>query len=194
MFQMKRKEMSISTSVQEHSVCVIAYRILCRHQQQVSINVWAGIAGECLVGLHVLPHQLTGSRCRDFLLHRLQTLLEDVPQAVRAGMWYMQDCALAHFSPAVRDVLNNTCHDRWIGRGGPTAWPPCSMPTLNPLDFYLCGYLRALVYAAPVDNEEALNHRIVDACQTIPEQMRRSIMRHVEVCIESHEGHFGHLL
>jgi hypothetical protein len=29
-------------------------------------------------------------------------------------------------------------------------------------------YLRLpLVYAAPVDNEEALHHRIVDACQTI---------------------------
>jgi hypothetical protein len=52
--------------------------------------------------------------------------------------------------------------DRWIGRGGPTAWPPRS-PDLDPLDFYLWGHLKSLVYAAPVDNEEALHHRTVDA-------------------------------
>jgi hypothetical protein len=51
-------------------------------------------------------------------------------------------------------------------RGGPTAWPPRSSD-LNALGFYLSGHLRTLVYAAPVDTEEALHHRIVDACHTI---------------------------
>jgi hypothetical protein len=44
----------------------------------------------------------------------------------------MHDGAQAHVSRAVRDVLSNTYHDRWINRGGPTAWPPRS-PDLNPL-------------------------------------------------------------
>jgi hypothetical protein len=35
-------------------------------------------------------------------------------------MWYMHDGAPAHFNRAVRDVLNNTYHDRWISIGGPT--------------------------------------------------------------------------
>jgi hypothetical protein len=52
-----------------------------------------------------------------------QKLLESVQLAVRARMWYMRDGAPAHFSRAVREVLSNTCHDRCIGRGGPTAWP-----------------------------------------------------------------------
>jgi hypothetical protein len=53
-----------------------------------------------------------------------------------------------------------------------------------------------LRYAAPFDNEKALHHRIVDACQTIRnyagifERMRRSTMRRVEACIESHDGPF----
>jgi hypothetical protein len=38
-------------------------------------------------------------------------LLEDVPLAVRARMWYMHDGAPAHFSRAVRYVLSNTHHD-----------------------------------------------------------------------------------
>jgi hypothetical protein len=88
--------------------------------------VWAGIVGDCLAGPHVSPHRLTGNHCGGFLLHELPKLLEDVPLAVRARMWYMHDGAPAHFSRAVRDVLNNTYHDRWIRRGGPTARPPRS--------------------------------------------------------------------
>jgi hypothetical protein len=57
-----------------------------------------------------------------------------------------------------------------------------------------------LVCAAPVDNEKALRHRIVDACQTISnysgifERMRRSMMRRVVASIQSHGGHSEHLL
>jgi hypothetical protein len=49
-----------------------------------SINVWAGVAGDCLVGPHDLPHQLTGNYYRYFLLHYLPKQLEDVPLAVGA--------------------------------------------------------------------------------------------------------------
>jgi hypothetical protein len=115
-------------------------------------------------------------------------------------MWYMHDGVPAHLTRAVRDVLSsNTYHGRWVGRGGPTAWPPRS-PGLNPLYFYLWGHVTTLVYAAPVDNEDVLHHRIVDACQIIrncpgiSELMRRSMMRRVEACIESHGGHFEHFL
>jgi hypothetical protein len=61
------------------------------------------------------------------------------------------------------------------------------------------GTSKTLVYTAPVNNGEALHHRIVDASQTthnypdIFERMRRSMIR-VEACIESHGGHFEHLL
>jgi hypothetical protein len=126
-------------------------------------------------------------------------LLEDVPLAVRARMWYVHDGAPTHFSRAVRDVLNNTDHDQWKGRGEPIAWSPPS-PDLNPQDFYLWRHLKSLVYVAPVDNEEALHHCIVDASQTIRnylcifEQMQRSMMRRVEACTRSRGGHSEHIL
>jgi hypothetical protein len=161
--------------------------------------VWVGIVGDYSIGPHILAHRFTGNHYRDFLLHDLPKLLEDVPLAARARMWYLHDGAPAHFSRAVRDVLSNTYHDRWIGWGGPTA---CHLrsPDLNLLDFYLWGHIKTLVHAAPVDNEEALHHRTVDACQTIRnypgifERMRRSAMRRVEACIECHGGQFEHLL
>jgi hypothetical protein len=69
--------------------------------------------------------------------------------------------------------------------------------TLTRFNFYQWGHLKTLVYAVPVDNEEALHHRNGDACQTlhnypaILERMRRSVMRRVEACTESHGGHFN---
>jgi hypothetical protein len=65
--------------------------------------------------------------------------------------------------------------------------------------FYLWRHLNTFVYAAPVDNKEALHHRIEDACQTICNypgifvRMWRSLMRRVKACIQSHAGHFEHL-
>jgi hypothetical protein len=145
---------------------VVAERILYRHQQQFSINVWAGIVGDCSLGVHVLPHWLTDKHYWDFLLHDLAELLEYVPLPVRSQMWYMHDGAPAHFSCAVWGVRNNIHYIWWVGRGGPTAWPP-RLPDLNPLDFYLWEHLKTHLYTAPVDNKEALYHHVVDACQTI---------------------------
>jgi hypothetical protein len=66
--------------------------------------------------------------------------------------------------------------------------------------FLPAGTLETLVYTAPVDNENALHHRTVDACQTIHnypaifEQMWRSVLRRDKMCTESHGGHFVQLL
>jgi hypothetical protein len=146
-----------------------------------------------------LPHRLTGNHYRYFLLHVLPNLLEDVPLAVRAQMWYMHDSAPAHFSRAVRDVLNNTYHDQWIGRGGSTAWPPRS-PDLNPLDFYLWGHLKPVCIKLLLKTKRHLTIAMwmpVRLSATTPgifERMRRSMMRRVEACTESHGGHYEHLL
>jgi hypothetical protein len=113
-------------------------------------------------------------------------------------MWYMHDGAPAPFSRAKRDVLSNTYHDRWIGRGGPIAWPPRS-PDLNPLDLYLWRHLKTLVYVAPVDNEGAPHHR--SGCLSDYLQLPRHLWTDVavnyesiEACIETHGGHFEYLL
>jgi hypothetical protein len=93
-------------------------------------------------------------------------------------------------------------HDRCVVNGGPAAWLPRS--TLHAkFEFsrFLSGeHLNSFVYAALVGNEEALHYRIVDACQTISNypgifaHVQLSMMRRVEACMESHGGHFEHLL
>jgi hypothetical protein len=98
----------------------------------------------------------------------------------------------------MRDVLSDIYHDRWIGRGRPIARPPRSSD-FDALDFYLRGHIKTVVYAALADNEEALQHHIVDACQTIRnyprmfERKRRSMVRRVGERIKSFGEHFEHL-
>lgn len=170
-----------------------------RHQHRFSVNVWAGIVGDVLIGPHVLPPTLNGARYHDFIRDTLPVLLEHVPLQVRHNMWFMHDGAPAHFSRSVRTLLNNRFGDRWIGRGGPLPWPPRS-PDLNPLDFHLWGHLKALVYATPVPNVETLRARIVDGCDTIRQspglhqRIRDSMRRRVDACILANGGHFEHFL
>jgi hypothetical protein len=79
-------------------------------------------------------------------------------------------------------------HNRWTGREGPSAWLTHS-PDLNPMDFYLWGHLKALVYSAPVLNVKTLHQRIVNACRTIQnyprtfERLRHSMIRRGQACI-----------
>ncbi|KAJ4434057.1 hypothetical protein ANN_16376 [Periplaneta americana] len=63
-------------------------------------------------------------------------------------------------------ALGSKVSDRWIGRGGPIAWPPRS-PDLNPLDFYLWGHLKSLVYSSPVPDLQSLRNRIVARSEDI---------------------------
>jgi len=51
--------------------------------------------------------------------------------------------------------------NRWIGRDGPTPWPPQS-PDITPLDFFLWGYVKDKVFSTPVPditNLEGKNNR-----------------------------------
>lgn len=103
------------------------------------IIIWAGIIGDSLVGPYILPERLNGEAYNNFLQNTLPVLINEVvPEHIQQRMWYQQDEAPAHFRIDVRATLNNMFPNKWIGRGGPTAWPARS-PDLTPLDFFSLG-------------------------------------------------------
>lgn len=169
--------------------------IVTRHQHRFEpINVWAGIIGQHLIGPFVLPRRLTGPLYLHFLQHNLPGLLEGLPLAIRRDMWFMHDGAPPHFSQVVRQHLNRNFENRWIGREGPVAWPPRS-PDLNPLDFFLWGYLKALVYANPIDTRENLLERINFHCREIGAniealwKVQQSFIKRARECIRLEGAH-----
>ncbi|KAJ8918641.1 hypothetical protein NQ315_013147 [Exocentrus adspersus] len=79
-------------------------------------------------------------------------------------------------------------------RGGPVAWPPRS-PELNPLDFFLWGYLKSFVYSNPVDTREKLLERINLHCDEIRANVdalwrtQQSLIRRARKCITLEGAH-----
>ena len=49
-------------------------------------------------------------------------------------MYFQHDGAPPHNTRHVREYLNESFPNRWLGRGGPVAWAPRS-PDLTPLDY-----------------------------------------------------------
>ncbi|GFV43210.1 transposable element Tcb1 transposase [Trichonephila clavipes] len=69
-------------------------------------------------------------------------------------LWFQQDGATCHIARATIDLLKDTFGDRLISRSGPVNWPPRSCD-LTPLDYFLWGYVKSLVYA---DKPQTLDH------------------------------------
>jgi len=75
--------------------------------------------------------------------------------------------------------LDATFPNRWIGRDGPTPWPPRS-PDITALDFFLCGYVKDKVFSTPVRDITNLKARITDAFATITEDMLENTWREID--------------
>ncbi|GFS51307.1 uncharacterized protein TNCV_3533561 [Trichonephila clavipes] len=69
-------------------------------------------------------------------------------------LWFQQDGTTCHTARATIDLLKDTFGDRIISRFGPVNWPPRSCD-LTPLDYFLRGYVKSLVYA---DKPQTLDH------------------------------------
>ncbi|GFV14581.1 uncharacterized protein TNCV_3999321 [Trichonephila clavipes] len=83
--------------------------------------------------------------CRNTVTSRKTDCLE---------LWFQQDGATCHTARATIDLLKDTLGDRLISRFGSVNWPPRSCD-LTPLDCFLWGYVKSLVYA---DKPQTLDH------------------------------------
>ena len=66
--------------------------------------------------------------------------------------------------------MNDTFPERLIGRDGPIPWPP-RFPDITPLDFFLWGYVKHIVYRTKVRDVGDLQQRIIEALDTVTVNM-----------------------
>ncbi|GFU22736.1 transposable element Tc3 transposase [Trichonephila clavipes] len=74
-------------------------------------------------------------------------------------LWFQQDGAACHTARGTIDLLKDTFGDRLISRFRPVNWPPRSCD-LTPLDYFLWGYVKSLVYADKPQTLDDLEHNI----------------------------------
>ena len=98
------------------------------------LNVWCGMFSDRLIGPFFFD-ELTV--CQDNFLKMLKKNVLPCLGSRQVNMILQLDGCPAHFGLRVREFLDTQFPGRWIGRVGPTQWPPRS-PDLTPIDFF-CG-------------------------------------------------------
>ncbi|GBL75143.1 hypothetical protein AVEN_194397-1 [Araneus ventricosus] len=120
---------------------------------------------------------------------------EDLPLSDLRNVWFQHDGAPPHKVSSVQQYIRDTFQQQVIGYGGCVEWPPRS-PDLNPLDFFLWGYIKQRVYATPPPKLQELRNRITDACASVSPAMlhnvQREVQSRVQMCIVAEGRHFEH--
>ncbi|GJQ65997.1 hypothetical protein Trydic_g4090 [Trypoxylus dichotomus] len=168
-------------------------------QYDFSVNVWAGIIGNTLLGPFVFPTELNGETYLQFLQGTMPGYLEDVPLKIRKHMWFMHDGVPLHISQSVRNFFHDT-YSQWIGRGGHVQWPIHS-PDLNPLHYFLWTYIKNQVYCGrEIEDKDDLQKRILVAAADIRQatasfqRMHESLPRRVDACGRANGARFHYFL
>lgn len=169
-----------------------------RSQYRFSVNVWAGIIDQQLIGPYIIDGTLNSGKYLDILRDELPILLENIPLRTRQRLVFQQDGAPPHSTNAVKDFLNATFRHPWIGRNGPIAWPPRS-PDLTPMDFFLWGHLKDEVYSESFETRDQLIQKNFRAVQNVRIKMNgidlaKECKRRLEACISVNGYHFEQLL
>ena len=109
-------------------------------------------------------------------------------------MWFQQDGATCHTATETIDLLKQKFGESIFSRNGPVNWPPRSCD-LTPLDYFLWGYVKSLVYANKPKTLNDLRNNIervireirADLCQKVMENW----VQRIHSCKRSRGGHLN---
>ena len=172
-----------------------SYREQPLHSEKVV--VWAALSHRGVTGPFFFNGNVTGETYMAMLKNFLWPQLINLSEI--NDLRFMHDGAPPHFALPVRQWLDEVFPSRWIGRRGPTEWPARS-PDLTPLDFYLWGHLKQVVYARRPRTIENLKDFIRDAVTEVnnkPGLMHKVLLgQHkdrMRLVVENGGSHIEHL-
>ena len=117
--------------------------------------------------------------------------------ATRKQIWFQQDGASCHVTPACLDFLKSKFGTRVISRKTEHIWPPYS-PDLSPMDFSFWSYVLSHVIRCQPATIQELKMIVSDFISNMePDYLRkiaRQTRRRAEFCVSQNGGHFEHLL
>lgn len=160
------------------------------------VTVWCAVCYNGILGPYFFDGNVNGEKYLQMLKNYFVPNAQG-HQSVE-GFYYMQDGALPHRTSAVFEYLDEHFPGRVIGLGYKDRygegydWPPYS-PDLNPLDFWLWGYLKDEVYKRSPKTIEEMKTTVQNVIAKIGENTRRSVLlnwrNRLVACIEADGGH-----
>lgn len=141
------------------------------------ITVWCGLWAGGVIFRNAEGQTVTvnGERYRTMIREYLVTQLDDIDVE---DVYFQQDGATSHTARETINLLAETFGERIISRNGPINWPPRSCD-LTPLDYFLWGYVKSLVYA---DKPETLEH-LEDNIRRVIAEIRPQMLEKVVVAV-----------
>lgn len=114
----------------------------------------------------------------------------------RRNAWFMQDGAPPHTAHATLDYLKVLFQTRLLALGTDHPWSPHS-PDLNPLDFWLWGAAKDVVYKDRPVNLNDLKTKITEYIQQISPYLCKKVGNNFTVrmkaCLKRDGGHIEHI-
>lgn len=159
------------------------------------ITVWCGLHAGGVIGPYFFVDganrhvTVNGNRYRtmltDYFWHELDGIdLDD--------MWFQQDGATSHTAHVTIDLLKSKFGERVISRNGPVNWPPRSCD-LTPLDYFLWGYVKSLVYTNKPATLQELRANIEREIAEIPINLCKKVVENwiqrLDFCKRARGGH-----
>ncbi|OXU32204.1 hypothetical protein TSAR_007998 [Trichomalopsis sarcophagae] len=160
---LRRQRLRRNIKDQTQNVCFLAILAMVHLDPHISLRT---IRSELGVPRSTCKRYLKFSRYHPYHITLNQDLNEqDRQQKVQFRQWARNQI---RNEPNFFQFMMFRCGcNRWIGRGGPIAWPP-RLPDLTPLDFYLWGYLKDTVYSERPTTANDMRMRNQNACANIP--------------------------
>ena len=113
------------------------------------------------------------------------------------NMWFQQDMATLHTAKHVLSWLHETFGENFISFNTEKIWPPHS-PDLNPLDFFLSGYLKDKVYTPKPATLQDLKNAIRREIEKITLEMCKSVIdnfkKRLDVIIAQKGRHIEYMM
>lgn len=142
------------------------------------VTVWVALSKRQIFGPYFFPSTVTAD---SYCAVLSQIFVPDIMDRYGSleNLWFQQDGAPAHYAEVTRYLLNEMFEGRIISRGFMNEWPPRS-PDLTPLDFYLWGVVKDIVYQGRTFNDiGALGDAIVSAVGSIRQHRMADVSRAV---------------
>ena len=92
-----------------------------------------------------------------------------------ADLWFQQNGVTRHTASETVDLLKENFHEIVISRNGPVNWLPRSCD-LTPLDYFLCMYVKSLVYVDKPQSIDELKANITRVINRIPADMLERVL------------------
>ena len=117
--------------------------IECKNQSQQKIMVWVGLFAGEVIGPFWIESKMNNQLYHELIINKVWPAIRT--KVTKHQLWFQQDGATCHTTANNLDFLREKFRGRLISNKAEVTWPPNS-PDLNPLDFFLWGYVMQHVY------------------------------------------------